>query len=150
MAAVAVSATMHVGLRVLALLLAALAVALAVSWRDEDVPVSSEGAEAPREAILEPMPGVTALPPLFRAQNSGTEMPVADGAAGGDGLPQMVGVAGRLPDDIEVLVRLPDGTSTSLRRGQSTSGWVLVSAAVDRAIFERAGLRRVVLIESAD
>lgn len=143
------SAADHLWLRILAVLLAALAVALALSSRQShslDARLADDAVEA-----MVPYPAVsaTSLRPLF-APN--TDLAVgatsADSAQLADGPPEMIGVAGRLPDDIEVLVRMPDGSSATLRQGQVAAGWVLVSAAIDRAVFERAGERRVAVLKA--
>lgn len=80
--------------------------------------------------VLPPHAGLASLPPLF----AGTS------AASGPH-PQLLGIAGRLPDDAEALVRTGPGKSQSLRLGATVMGWTLVAIAADRATFEQAGER---------
>jgi len=56
--------------------------------------------------------------------------------------PQLVGVAGRLGADAVALVRTGEGTTRTLRIGESVDGWQLVSLAIDAAFFTR-GTQRV-------
>ena len=53
------------------------------------------------------------------------------------GPPDMLGLAGRLPDDVEVLIRNEDGGTSTLRIGEAAMGWKLVSVAPNRAVFEK-------------
>ena len=58
----------------------------------------------------------------------------------------LVGIAGRLPGDVDVLVRPAWGKTMVLRIGDSLMGWTLVSAAADRVIMVRAGERRELVL----
>lgn len=141
------SAATHLWLRILALVLAASTVALAFAW-DDDPALVAEPRAATEAPVFVSTPGVATYAPLFGSAGSAASSPIAGAAEGADGPPEMIGVAGRLPDDVEVLVRLPDGSSATLRQGQSAAGWTLVSAAVDRAVFERGGDRRVTVLQA--
>lgn len=95
--------------------------------------------------VRAPTSWATNLPPIFgsTADDAGT---FGDGLVGTVPL-ELIGVAGRLPDDVEVLVRLPDGSSATLKPGEEAAGWELVSATVDRAVFARGGERQVVMMD---
>lgn len=56
----------------------------------------------------------------------------------------LVGIAGRLPDNAEVLVRAPWGKTTPMRIGDSMLGWKLVAIEAERASFQQ-GTERMVL-----
>lgn len=141
------SAATHFWLRTLALVLAALAVGLSFSW-DRGELANPELPGSPAETlVLSPQPTAITLGPVFASNSvAASQAPLSSLSGAADGPPEITGVAGRIPNDIEVLVRLPDGSSATLRRGQSAAGWTLVSAAIDRAVFERAGERRVAVL----
>lgn len=58
----------------------------------------------------------------------------------------LVGIAGRLPDDVDVLVKPAWGKTTMLRVGDSLMGWTLVSAGADRVTISRKGERRELVL----
>jgi len=91
------------------------------------VPLAAEAAPAPLAAIYER--------PLFG--NAGVEVGEAPADA-----PQLAGIVGRLGADAVALVRTSDGTTRTLRIGESVEGWQLVSLAIDAAFFAR-GTQRV-------
>ncbi len=68
-------------------------------------------------------------------------------SAGGPAPPSIVGIVGRLPDGAEVLVRIAPGRTSSVKIGEEALGWKLIGVAADRAVFERAGLRREVVLK---
>lgn len=55
--------------------------------------------------------------------------------------PQLVGIVGRLNVDAVALVKASDGTTRTLRVGESADGWSLASLAIDAAFFTRGGER---------
>lgn len=55
--------------------------------------------------------------------------------------PQLVGIVGRLNVDAVALVKGSDGTTRTLRIGESADGWSLASLAIDAAFFTRGGER---------
>ncbi len=57
--------------------------------------------------------------------------------------PMLVGVAGRLPDDAEVMIRLPGEPTRAIRRGDTVMGWTLTAIAADRAVFTRGAEQHV-------
>jgi hypothetical protein len=61
-------------------------------------------------------------------------------------LPELIGIAGRLPDDAVALVRLPDGATRNLRIGEMAGGWRLSAIAADRVRFVRGNDRREVVL----
>ena len=135
----------HLWLRALALALAGSAILLAITFREAPVepPLADSGDAAP---VRIPTSGAANLPLVFE-RTVDDPNGLAEGLAGVVPL-QLIGIAGRLPDDVEVLVRLPDGTSVTLQPGEGVSGWELVSASADRAVFARGAQRQVVLIEA--
>lgn len=68
--------------------------------------------------------------PLFGA--SGEAEPTAPADA-----PALVGIVGRLNQDAVALVRTADGSTRSLKPGESVDGWRLASLAIDAAFFTR-------------
>jgi hypothetical protein len=56
--------------------------------------------------------------------------------------PALVGIVGRLDQDAVAMVRTADGSSRTLRIGESVDGWKLESLAIDAAFFTR-GTERV-------
>ncbi len=84
--------------------------------------------------------GISELPALFAEKSV---EPDADRLPNSDlaeiERPQLIGIAGRLPDDAEVLLRLPEGKSVSLRLGEEVEGYVLKSIAADRVVFIKNG-----------
>lgn len=51
--------------------------------------------------------------------------------------PSLIGIVGRLGEDAVALVRTAEGTTRSLRIGDSVDGWNLASLAIDAAFFTR-------------
>ena len=56
--------------------------------------------------------------------------------------PQLVGIVGRLDRDAVAIVRTADGTSRTIRIGDSVDGWRLESLAIDAAFFTRGNERQ--------
>lgn len=56
--------------------------------------------------------------------------------------PELVGIVGRLDQDAVAMVRTADGTTRTLKIGESVDGWLLASLAIDAAFFTR-GTERV-------
>ncbi|WP_404711964.1 hypothetical protein [Sphingomonas sp. MMS24-J13] len=61
-------------------------------------------------------------------------------------LPELIGIAGRLPHDAVALVRLPGGATRNLRIGETAGGWRLTTIAADRARFARGADQREVVL----
>jgi hypothetical protein len=103
---------------------------------------SAPRVEAPapsvRTVVPPPVPPLAAIyeRDLFAATEAN-----AGGTAPADA-PALVGIAGRLNRDAVALVRLSDGSSRSLKVGESVDGWRLESLAIDAAFFTR-GRERV-------
>lgn len=135
----------HLWLRALALALAGSAVVLALQSREAPAEPSLAGTVLNTAEVRIPTSWATNLPPVF-GDTFDDPNGVADGLAGSVPL-QLIGIAGRLPDDVEVLVRLPNGTTATLQPGEEVGGWELVSASADRAVFARGAERQVVTIE---
>lgn len=59
----------------------------------------------------------------------------------------LIGIAGRLPDDADVLVKTPWGKTTTMRLGDTLLGWKLVSVALDRIALEKDGARDELVLQ---
>lgn len=96
--------------------------------------------KTPRAAPIPAPIGAGTMPPLARAYERplfGTSEP----AAAPVDAPQLVGIAGRLNVDAVALVKSSDGTTRTLKVGESVDGWSLASLAIDAAFFTRGGER---------
>lgn len=60
--------------------------------------------------------------------------------------PELIGVAGRLPDDAQILLRMPEGNTQTVAIGGNLKGWTLKSIAADRAVLEKDGEQIVLTI----
>lgn len=133
----------HLFLRWLALVPVVAAAAFALSPADdagEAVAADLEPVFAENTvAVLAPVSNIAAIPALFAADSQG-----ADAIDTDSDQPELIGIAGRLPDDVEALLRMPEGGTRSVRIGESVGDWRLVSAAADRAVFSDNG-RQIVL-----
>jgi hypothetical protein len=105
----------------------------AAAWR------SSPAADAIRLVQADPAPTAPART-LFAID------PVADARPAVDAAPELIGIAGRLPDDAIALVRLPDGATRDLRIGQSANGWRLATIAFDRISLVKGAKQRELVL----
>ena len=67
-----------------------------------------------------------------------------------DAPPQIVGIAGRLPDRAVVLVRRAEGGTRTLAVGEAIGRWRLVSIGADAALFVDGARRARVELPPAD
>lgn len=95
-----------------------------------------------RLPLAAPEPGVVKLAPLFAPQNEAA-------SASDQFVPELLGIAGRLPDDAEAMLRTASGKSERLRIGGSAAGWTVVAIAADSVTFEREGIHKVVRLKPA-
>jgi hypothetical protein len=106
-------------------------------------PGATPAAEAP--APPPPPLAAPAPPPLAGAFQRPLFAAAPDAAVGdtvpGDA-PELIGIVGRLDQDAVALVRGADGTSRTLKIGESVDGWLLASLALDAAYFTRGAERR--------
>lgn len=96
--------------------------------------------KAPLPAPVPAPIGAGSMPPLARAY----ERPLfgaSEPAAAPADAPQLVGVVGRLNVDAVALVKSSDGSTRTLRVGESVDGWGLASLAIDAAFFTRGNER---------
>jgi hypothetical protein len=105
------------------------------------------GAAPAAEAPAPPPPPLSApAPPPLAGAFQRPLFAAAPGAAVGDTVPgdapELVGIVGRLDQDAVALVRTGDGTSRTLKIGESVDGWLLASLALDAAYFTRGAERR--------
>jgi hypothetical protein len=75
---------------------------------------------------------------------------VQDARPSADAPPELVGIAGRLPNDAVALVRLPDGTTRDIRIGETTNGWRLTTIAADRAGFSKGTRQREAVLPARE
>lgn len=133
----------HLVLRWLALVPIVAAVALARSPADDAGEAVAADLEpmlaANTVAVVAPVSDLAEIPALFAAVSVGAGPLDEDSNP-----PELIGIAGRLPDDVEVLLRMPEGGTRSIRIGESVGDWRLVSAAADQAVFSDDG-RQIVL-----
>jgi len=99
---------------------------------------ASQGRATPQPLSAPPQPTLAAAftRPLF----GGAPAEAAEAAP--QDAPALVGIVGRLDHDAIALVRTADGTTRTLKIGESVDGWLLASLAIDAAFFTR-GTERV-------
>ena len=101
---------------------------------------------APRTTAMS-QPLVPQSIPVARATPEATAIgalfAMAEPAADLSDRPALVGIAGRLPDDAEAIVRTPEGQTKVIRRGDTAIGWTLIAIAADRAVFAKGGEQHV-------
>lgn len=96
--------------------------------------------KAPKAPPVPAPIGAGSMPPLSRAYERplfGTFEP----AAAPTDAPQLVGIVGRLNVDAIALVKSSDGSTRTLKVGESVDGWSLASLAIDAAFFTRGSER---------
>ena len=96
--------------------------------------------KAPAAAPLPAPIGAGTLPVLARAYERPMFAATEPAEAPSDA-PRLVGIVGRLNVDAVALVKGSDGTTRTLRIGESADGWSLASLAIDAAFFTRGGER---------
>lgn len=121
-------------------LVAALVGASAVSW----ISGRSNSGDVPRNVAQTKMVRTKPAPDIGMVAPSAS---LPANSAGAPAPPTIVGIVGRLPDGAEVLVRTAPGKTSSVKLGETVSGWQLVGVAADRATFEIGGLRREVVLK---
>jgi hypothetical protein len=97
------------------------------------------GKGADRAPVPAPI-GAGTMPVLARAY----ERPLFGGVEPAEtpsDAPQLVGIVGRLNVDAVALVKSSDGSTRTLRTGESVDGWSLASLAIDAAFFTRGNER---------
>jgi hypothetical protein len=95
--------------------------------------------------------GATRLPEADPAQRGPARTlfavdTVLDARPAASALPELIGIAGRLPHDAVALVRLANGTTRDLRIGEKTGDWQLTAIAADRVRFTRGKDQREVVL----
>ncbi|MGB3794911.1 MAG: hypothetical protein WA957_01245 [Alteraurantiacibacter sp.] len=128
----------HLAVRAAAILLALAALGWALAKNPSTAPSAQV---SPQVEQLLPVAQARAISsPLFPA---GDPLMASPAELNSVSPPELLGLAGRLPDDVEVLARDADGETVTLRIGQSAQGWTLMSVAADRAVFEKNGEQAV-------
>ncbi len=127
--------------------------------RNEWIALGAAGAVAVAMPVILLMPGSPEPPPAQRQAQpplSAPEQaplaaafdrtlfgsPPAEAAEVSADAPQLVGIVGRLDRDAVAIVRTADGTSRTLKVGDSVDGWKLESLAIDAAFFTRGTERQ--------
>ncbi|PTQ09872.1 hypothetical protein CLG96_11940 [Sphingomonas oleivorans] len=141
----------------MALVGAALAAVAGPAWllaEGDRPPAAASASVPPPIAIRAAMPfeaasGRALFAPRAVPSDSGSEL--GDDIPSGDveGVPEVAGIVGRLPNDAVVLVRTPSGGTQILRVGESFQGWRLEALAADAALFVRGAERARVNLPSA-
>ena len=98
--------------------------------------------------IASARPGPPQAPPE-RIENPAEAKPRPAPSASGKAEVTLLGIAGRLPDDADVLVRTPWGKTTTIRLGDTIFGWKLVAVTSDRITLEKAGARDDLMLRDA-
>lgn len=127
---------------IVAAALIAITLPVALLWRTAPVPV----VPLPHGETVAPIPVAVEAPGsrrLFLDPLDPAHGPQAEDA------PQLIGIAGRLPDNAVAMVRSRDGKTKVLAPGQSHEGWTLTTLSPDAALFTR-GSRRVRSFLAAD
>jgi hypothetical protein len=101
----------------------------------------SQTAAPERRTVLQPL-SAPPQPTLAAAFSRSLFGAPAEAAESPQDAPALVGIVGRLDQDAVALVRTADGTSRTLKIGESVDGWRLASLAIDAAFFTR-GTERV-------
>ncbi len=107
------------------------------------VPTSADPAPTGPLAIEPPPAIATAYSRRLFVQAAGDDALPADA-------PDLIGIVGRLGDGAVALVRLADGSSRTIRIGESVDGWRLDALAIDAASFTRGGRQIRVAIATDD
>lgn len=124
-------------------LLAAAIVPVVLLQSGPHVPKSAAPDPAPRLAAPSTPPlGAAYARPLFASSPMAGET-LADA-------PELAGIVGRIDQDAVALVRATDGTTRTLRPGESVDGWRLHSLAIDAAFFVRGTQRARVPLPAGD
>ena len=114
-----------------------LAADISAPWRTNPAPDAVRLIEAPAA-------GRSPARTLFATDSPQDARPAADAP------PELVGIAGRLPDDAVALVRLPDGSTHDLRIGETVNGWRLAAIAVDRVRFAKGKRQREMVLPTRE
>ena len=114
----------------------AVAMPLLLLMPGRDAPAPERRAAAqPLSAPPQPTLAAAFTRPLF----GGAPAETAESAP--QDAPELVGIVGRLDQDAVALVRTADGSSRTLKIGESVDGWVLAGLAIDAAFFTRGAER---------
>ena len=132
----------HIWLRTAAAVLALAAIGVALIEPHMPSREEAQRVRAAQFPLPAANPALAGLPPLF-ADGKGLT------GSRDSSLPELIGVAGRLPDDAEALVRIAPGRSRTVRTGQSVLGWTVIAIAADCVTFERDGLQQVARLKPA-
>jgi hypothetical protein len=134
----------HIWARVGAVCLALVIVGHAL-WQG---PAPGRGAvrEAPPQdyPLAAPDPRLAGLPPLMARPAASRPSPLADAP------PRLLGIAGRLPGDAEVLVRLGTGETRTIGLDEEAQGWRAVAVTAQSVTFERDGRRETIVLDADD
>lgn len=108
-------------------------------------PVAASRPAPPLAAPEQPVLATAFERPLFAPS---TDPQLVDSRPGD--APALIGVVGRIDRDAVALVRTADGSSRTLKIGESVDGWRLASLALDAAFFTRGSERARVPLPAGD
>jgi hypothetical protein len=117
---------------------AAIAVAMPLWLLQPGSGLASAPVEPPPLVMPPAPPPLTAV--FTRALFGGAPTAESDAPLPADA-PQLVGIVGRIGSDAVAMVRSGEGSSRTLKLGESVDGWTLESLAIDAAFFTRGGQR---------
>ena len=96
---------------------------------------------------------LTAMPPTplpARTLFAPSAITAEDAVPASGGVPRLMGIAGRLPDDAVALLRFSDGATRSLRRGEQAQGWTVAAIAADRVRLSHGGREHVEILPAIE
>ena len=108
---------------------ATLSAELAANWRKDAEPLA-----------LLPLPPAETGRMILAGATAAEAAPLA-----GD-MPELVGIAGRIPDDAVAMLRLASGETRAFARDAVADGWRITAIAADRVTLEKAGRVHVAVL----
>jgi len=79
------------------------------------------------------------LPPAETGRMILASAAATDAAPLSGDMPELVGIAGRIPDDAVAMLRLANGETRAFARDATADGWRVTAIAADRVTMEKAG-----------
>jgi hypothetical protein len=89
---------------------------------------------------------VTPLAPAETGRTIFASVATPDVAPISGTMPELVGIAGRIPDDAVAMLRLASGTTLALGRGATADGWRITAIAADRVTLVKDGRVHVAVL----
>jgi hypothetical protein len=111
---------------------------------DGNITLSAEVAANWRKDA-QPLPAVP-LAPAETGRTLFASVATPDAAPISGDMPELVGIAGRIPDDAVAMLRLASGTTRALGRGAVADGWRITAIAADRVTLVKDGRVHVAVL----